>query len=428
MEQNKKHKQHMQHKHQENNESASALLDKQRTLARTAKRKAFLANIAFAVFLVVVIGVCSGFLLPTNAPSNDQQAQDLVSSSENNLQEHAETEGVETEYHTIVDCEDRSVQVPMSPQRVAVLDSFSGEAAIMLGAGAQLYSVPGGTKSDEILQSIYPELTNLAQASGNQVNIEDLVAAHVDVVLVKSSLSDAERAKLDSVRIPYVVVGYTTFEEQLAAFKVVANVLGDEARERGENILTVYNDIVSIVDEHTATIPEKQRLRVYHSINDVLLTDSATSLGADWIERAGATSVSAGEFATQGSDYTATIETIYQWAPDAVICNVASAAYDFRENAQWQALEAVVFGRVYVIPTGATRWGQRGSVETALAMLWLGCTLYPEVYADVDLKTTVVNYYDTCLGITIDDALYEKIMSGEGIRSNGNGSGGMSAS
>ena len=52
-----------------------------------------------------------------------------------------------------------------------------------------------------------------------------------------------------------------------------------------------------------------------------------------------------------------------------------------------------------------------------------GVHVIPDVYADVDLKDLVVSYYGDCLGITVDDELYEKILSGEGIRSTGNGSG-----
>ena len=393
--------------------------EQQRVLAKKAQRKTAAAKVIFALLLVAAVV----FGLSFSQGSENGSAQTSASSAVSSPANTTESESEEATYRTVIDSEGRSVSVPAFPQNVAVLDSFSSEVALMLGAGDQLYSVPGGTMSDELLQAIYPSLGNLEQAYGNQVNIEDLLSAKVDLALVKSSLSDAERVKLESVNIPYVVVSYSTLDEQLEALDLVAEVLGEATQERGEKLHEAYDAMISVVDEHTARIPEADILRVYHSINDALLTDSASSLGASWIARAGAISVSADESPTSGSDYTATIEVIYQWQPNAVICNVAATAQTIREDKQWQALNAVTSGNVYAIPIGATRWGQRGSVETPLAMVWLGCTLYPDVYADVDLKDLVVSYYGDCLGITVDDELYEKILSGEGIRSTGNGSG-----
>lgn len=72
--------------------------------------------------------------------------------------------------------------------------------------------------------------------------------------------------------------------------------------------------------------------------------------------------------------------------------------------------------QIYNIPVGATRWGQRGSLETFFAMIWLGVTIYPEYYADFDLKKEVTQFYDEILGLKIDDGTYDKMLSGSGIR------------
>jgi iron complex transport system substrate-binding protein len=94
-------------------------------------------------------------------------------------------------------------------------------------------------------------------------------------------------------------------------------------------------------------------------------------------------------------------------------------------DSKWAGLPAVSTGQIYNIPIGATRFGQRGDVETYFAMLWLGCTLYPQYYSDVDFKDRLVSHYRDYLGVEVDDALFEKIMSGEGIRSEGTGGGGL---
>ena len=80
-------------------------------------------------------------------------------------------------------------------------------------------------------------------------------------------------------------------------------------------------------------------------------------------------------------------------------------------------------GDVYNIPVGATRWGQRGSLETFFAMIWLGVTIYPEYYADFDLQTEVTDFYRDIPGLDIDEDTYQKMLSGTGIRNASNASG-----
>ncbi len=323
----------------------------------------------------------------------------------------------------VVDTTGRSVQVPNEPQRIAVMDSFSSELAVMVGAGDRLCGVPGGTKSDELLCEICPQLSDMSQLSGNMVNIEELLSKNCDLAIVKTSMSDAELAKLDRAGIPYVVVDYSTVDEQLDAMEVVGRACGGAAEQKAQALVAYYRSVRAEVQQRTAGLADADRVSVYHSINDALLTDGAGSLGAHWIAETGCVDVSAGMEATSGSDFNATLEQVYTWNPDLVICNDASAAATLQADSQWAGLSAVRDGGVHVIPTGATRWGHRGSVETCMAMLWLGTVAYPDLFADVDLKQEVVGYCHDYLGISVDDATYEKMISGEGLRTSGGGTG-----
>ena len=382
--------------------------------ARERKRRA-IAAIAFAVMVmaVVVVATLANGLQGDGGITNDQE-QALSSATQDKA------------LIQVSDSVGRTVEVPENPQAIAVFDSFSGELAVLIGAGSQLIGVPGGTKSDVILEQIYPGLNELISLSGSSINIETLAASGCDVAIVKSTMDDAECAKLDQLGIPYVKVGYTSVSEQIEAIRLVGKVCGSEAAQKAEAIASYYQETVEMVRERVNDISEDERVRVYHAINDELTTDSADSLGASWIELTGCVDVSAGEQATSDTDYTTTLEQIYSWDPDLIICNVASTAVSIRESSVWSGLRAVSEGRVLNIPIGATRWGQRGSVETWFAMVWLGKQAYPERFADIDLEQMVKDAYQQLYGVEVDDALYDQIISGEGIRSSGNGSGGGS--
>lgn len=427
-------------------ESAAVDYRARRAAQAEAARKRKL--IACAVFMSVVLALgiaVAGFannardaafdalVEQTEGQQPDAQAQEAGAGAEANsgaaapADEDAASRASASERPlSVVDFEQRTVEVPHEAKHVAVFDSFSGELAVMLGVGDRIAGVPGGVKSDAILQGIFPGLSKVSQLSGSEVNIESLTSMECDLALVRGSLDQSERSKLDLLGIPYVVVDYGTVDDQIAAVRLVGQACGGQAAERAEALAEFYRSTVADVERRLAAVPQKSKLKVYHSINSSVLTDGAGSLGQDWIERCAAVDVSAGKAPTNNTDYEATLEEIYNWDPDVVICSVAQTAQEILSDGAWLGMRAVQDGAVSNLPVGATRWGQRGSVETYLAMMWFGCTYWPEYFSDVDLKSFVTDYYRDYLGVTVDDDLYAAMISGDGIRAVGNGSGGGS--
>ena len=327
----------------------------------------------------------------------------------------------------VTDSLGRTVSVPVECTRIAALDSFAGEALVMAGAGPLMVAAPSGVSSDVILREMYPQLVDVAAPmSGGTVNIESLWALAPEVVLVKSSLYYAkdEIEKLDKLGIPYLAIDYASIDEQVAALELIGSILPAEQAERMGKIVAAYRDGVARVEACAAQVPDAERVRVYHSINQAVMTDGASSIGADWITRTGAVNVSAGEAATaERGDYQATLEQVFVWDPDVVICNEATTADYLLSDSKWTGLRAVEQQRIYAIPIGATRWGQRGSVETWFAMMWLGKLVYPAQFSGIDLHAEVVDFYGGVLGVEVDDALYDQMMLGRDMRKRPTGDG-----
>ncbi len=320
---------------------------------------------------------------------------------------------------TVTDYAGRSVEVPVNPQRVAALDSFTGELAVMAGAGEHLVAVPNGVKSDVLLQGLYSGLEEVAAPmSSGAINMEELLACNPQVVLVKEEVYSAagQAQQLDKSGLPYVVVGYQSIDEQIEAIKLVAQILGGNAQTAAESIASYYRSVVDECTQRAAQLSESERVCVYHAVNALVATDGNASLGRDWIETVGCIDVSAQGLDQSATDYTTTLEQIYAWDPDVIVCNSASSTEYLLSKDNCAGLRAVKSGACHTIPVGATRWGQPGSAETYLGMLWLGCTVYPELYAGVDLQERVTQYYKEYLGIEVTDDLYQQMLSGEGLR------------
>ena len=331
---------------------------------------------------------------------------------------------------TIRDCAGRETEIPEDPERIAVLDSFAGEAAVMIGAGERMVTCPNGVKSDSLLCEICPSLKDVSVVmSGGSFNAEALLTLSPDVIIIKEGIlsSEEEKAKLDKLGIPYLVSAYGNMAEQMYAIRMIGAAAGGQYRENAEKIIAYYCDVIRRVCVAAEKIPEAERKTVYHSINEAVRTDGENSLGNDWISCAGAENVSAQHtesLQADGGDYYAGIEQIFVWDPDVVICNEAETKKYLLSDGKWSGLRAVKEKQIYNIPVGATRWGQRGSLETFFAMIWLGVTIYPEYYADFDLKKEVTQFYDEILGLKIDDGTYDKMLSGSGIRNASDASGG----
>ena len=329
---------------------------------------------------------------------------------------------------TVTDCVGRKVEVPVGSQRIAAPDAFAAEAMVMCGAGKQLCACPNRMRTDVILQKIYPKLSKVPTTSSNgAVNVETLTQIGAEVAIIKQEMYEAgtETIKFDKMRIPYVVIGYETMEDQIKALKLIGEICAGKPAEKMKQITDYYEQTIGLCENLAAGIPEDQRIRVYHSINSVERTDGQKSVGTDWIRTVGAVNVSADlDQAVEGHDYQAGLEQIYAWDPDVVICNAADTTDYMYTDSKWKGLRAVREKQVKTVPVGATRWGQRGGVETFFAMIWLGSEIYPDEYAGIDLKKEVKIFYKDVLGVEVDDQLYEEILSGRGVRQAGTNVGG----
>ncbi|MCC8122796.1 MAG: ABC transporter substrate-binding protein, partial [Oscillospiraceae bacterium] len=248
-------------------------------------------------------------------------------------------------YQILTDCAGRQVEVPLEPARVAALDSFAGEVMVMVGAGARMVAAPNGVKSDYILQCIYPALPEVsAPMSDATINAESLLATAPDLVLLKSAMyqSEGERAKLDKLDIPYLVIGYESMEEQIYALDLIGEALGGTARQTAGEISGYYRETVALAASLRDQVRAQGPLRVYHAISEATRTDGAQTLGNDWLQCVGVENVSAGERVTAAErDYAASLEQIYTWDPDVIICNEADTVPYLRSSDKRAGLRAV---------------------------------------------------------------------------------------
>lgn len=279
-------------------------------------------------------------------------------------------------------------------------------------------AIVNAIKRDALIQAICPSLQDATVVkSGGSVNAEALLELEVDLIFLESSTyeNDSERMKLDALGIPYVVLKNDTIQQSMDSVLLMGEILG--AEERAEAYVQYYQDVLDRVSQAVASIPEDARPTLYHSVNEAVRTDYPGSVMAEWISYTGVENVSlssSGLTMDGGNAYT-TLEQIFAWDPEVIICNETGVAEYILTDSKWVGLQAVTNGTVYQMPIGITRWGHPNSVETPLALLWLTETLYPGLL-NVDLELETRNFYHNFYDYDLDDDTLAAIFSGEGIR------------
>ncbi len=317
----------------------------------------------------------------------------------------------------ITDMAGREVAVPDNPQSICVLDAYAAPVVVMLGYGEKMPTTIKAVSRNLLLQSICPALeTSVVVKNSGSLNAETILEKSTDLMIVgiESYQNTDEKAKLDTLGIPYIVVSYSSMADQMAVVSLLGRALQNESM--AERYVAYYQSCIDLVSSKVSQFQAGSDIKLYHSVNEAVRTDYPGSLCADWISLMNVINVSLDSQLNMSEDKAyATLEQIYSWDPDIIICNESGVADYILTDSKWQGLRAVRDQNVFQMPIGLSRWGHPTSVETPLAILWLAERLYPERF-DIDVLSEMTDYYKEFFSYDISDVEADDIISGYGVR------------
>ena len=162
---------------------------------------------------------------------------------------------------------------------------------VLLGKGDKITSTCNNVARSKLLAAICPSVENaVVVKNSGSMNAEEIMALDTDLIFVNVEMyeADAERAKLETMGIPYVVIDFLTIEEQFRAVRVLGAALQNE--EKAEAYIAWFQNALDLVDETVTTVETPPRL--YHSVNEAARTDNAGDYCAEWIAHTKAINVS----------------------------------------------------------------------------------------------------------------------------------------
>ena len=317
---------------------------------------------------------------------------------------------------TVIDSTGATITIPYVVNRVADAWHANNEIVFLLGGASKLVATTTIFQALPWAQKLYPQIITIPApftATAGQVNMETLIAAHPDVLLVSAGSFTADSmAQFKTANIPVVQMPAATFDDLKTTVRITGDVLGGQAVSIAADYINYLNTNIQKVTAVTSTIPAAQKPNVFHTSQYLILsTDGANSLIDAWINYAGGIDVASKDIT--GNQKAVTAEQIAAWNPDIIIVGTAPNSDNVKailSDPKWSSTNAVKNKKVIANPTGDYLW-DRYSAEEALQILWAAKLLYPDKFTNIDINQETKNFYSKYFHYTLTDSDLNSIMN-----------------
>lgn len=361
-------------------------------------------NISFllALVLMLMLMAACGTLESENMTSTTPKS----GSSQSVIPEEEKSSAT----RTIVDMAGVEVEIPVEVD--AYVDSWAAHATIDLLLDRQEHMVATAVPRNPKESWVYDIAVNLEKAESiefsENMNLEEIIAFHPDVVLGKA---ENYRKMFENVGIPYINVGFYSYDTMVQSIRLVAEILGEDALARADKYCDYLYSRIDWVTEHLSSLKGEDKLSIAHGHPLYeLRIDGNNTIIDEWINYSGA--INAAE-SIEGETVTVSLEELLHWDPDVIISGDSWEDVNrVMEDPAWANLQAVKNGMVYVNPKGIFMWDRYG-IEEALQIQWCASMLYPDLFEGFDIREEVKYFYREFLGYELSDYQVEKFMNHE---------------
>lgn len=279
---------------------------------------------------------------------------------------------------TVTDQAGVTVEVPqpvrrvISPYSLATYMVYTTGAADLLEAAGFLGARdPQGAAAMERIDPRFP-LLSAADMNQNNTNVEEIARLEPDVIL-----SSARADWLDAVAelgIPIIRFEGESPDALKAGLRLAGQLFGPDAAHRAQAWIEYYDSVLA--DVGAVTAETEQRPRVLFTGSEPTQVISGEMYQASMIEAAGGVSVSEG---LSGFWNDVNLEQLAVWNPDVIFVppyGGASVAA-ITDTPDWQILDAVQNGAVYLVPKLVAPW-DTPTPDSVLGIIWMAERFFPD--------------------------------------------------
>ena len=311
---------------------------------------------------------------------------------------------------TVVDAYGRSVEVPKDAKTAATVGSG---ARFVVYAGAQdkliavteMETTPAMNRPYAIaykdLFADLPSTSNGNHLLETNVNEEQLMQLNPDVIISSRSAEECDALQKDT-GIPVIGI---TYQNQLFTDNVynsitcVGEALGTE--DHANEVVSKLKEWDADLKARTADIADADKPSVYVGAVNYKGAKSFTGTYANYAPLVELNAKNVADETGQKAAVDVDLEQIGNWDPDYMFLNAGNMDLmkaDYANNqAFFDGLKAFQQGNLYTQPF----FNFNGTnIDTGICdTYFIGATIYPDKFADVDLKAKYSEIYTTLLGV-----------------------------
>lgn len=324
----------------------------------------------------------------------------------------------QAEQREVSDLVGNKIKVPGEIKSVAIT-SWKGAFEIFVLLGHKdLVTSMADTSRYVWLRQVYPELAKLPDyGSFDNVNVEELVKAKPDIIFSPEAAAKINK-QMQFLGLPLYVDGVTSkgdpYEGNEAELLAIADLLGE--RDKAEAYQAWEKKWLALVAERVKDIPAAERKKVLCMRNSVTEVFNEMNILGLSVSLAGGINVAKDAF-TDKFYNTVDAEKLVSWNPDLIFQyavgstgkQLASRYQEMRADSRFGGMTALQNGDFYIMPSGIALWG--GKLETALGVLTLAKTMYPERFADIDIKEVAQEFYAAFMNYELQEKDWQIIVS-----------------
>lgn len=320
-------------------------------------------------------------------------------------------------FHPVVHIDGSEMMIPDHAERIAavygpsyeICAALGAEDRIVVAADVQFENFPWALKIWKRIKKI-PYLRNVHSS----VNFEELQKYSPDLVLTFNRPNEINQ--LRKAGIP-VVNGLTprSLEDEKRLMMVYSDALGGDAPERAQRYCSYFDEKLQSIKEITDYLTDEERPSVYYAGVDLLTTYGNQSDIVEVIEAAGGTPVM---MSLNAGNHTAiNYEQLTSWNPEFIFIdhggmNDRETVEDILEgtekNRRYQSVSAVKNHKMFLVPSGTFYWDM--GIQKILLIEYIADILHPDLFADLDMKEELKEFYSTFFEYNLTDDEAERIL------------------
>ena len=401
------------------------------------KKSRFLALVIAIAMVLSLLAGCSGSKqaeTTTTEPAAtsaevvaEESSTEAVTETETTTEEETTyTKRADDESFTITDMGGREVTFDhaiskayaANPMGIVLIETMDWD---LLGG----YSSALSDQQKKFIPEEYWDLPNLGawSTATPTANIEELVNAGIDVILVTQVMSEKVTQLAENIQsqtgIPTVLIS-TELDDIADSYTLLGELFNDQ--ERGDELSEYVATELAELKECAANIPEDDKKTIFYSEGaDGLETDPSGSFHTETFDFLGLINVAdVAENTSNGfvGQTACSLEQVISWNPDYIIRNFSGTGSsenvkvaDILADENWQGIAAVQAGQVYQTPALPYNWIDRPpSMIRILGIKWLGNLLYPEQF-DYDIKEEAKEFFSFTMNIELTDEQLDNILA-----------------